>query len=70
MLRFLKIISIVCLAAFLAAHVAGKSHEECLRSAVAAGAAATLELGAGRFDPRQARRLEAGVEVSQLATVA
>ncbi|HWB23639.1 MAG TPA: hexose kinase [Gaiellaceae bacterium] len=57
----------VLLAAFLAAHVAGRSREDCLRSAVAAGAAATLELGAGRFDPRQARRLEAGVEVSQLA---
>jgi 1-phosphofructokinase family hexose kinase len=60
----------VLLAAFLAGHVAGKSHEECLRSAVAAGVAATLELGAGRFDPRQARRLEGGVEVSQLAAAA
>jgi 1-phosphofructokinase/tagatose 6-phosphate kinase len=59
----------VLLASFLAAHAAGRSHEECLRSAVAAGAAATLELGAGRFDPRQARRLEAGVQVSQLAIV-
>ena len=56
----------VLLAAFLASHVGGRSREECLRTAVAAGAAATLELGAGRFDPRQARRLEAGVEVSQL----
>ena len=33
-----------------------------LRAAVAAGAASTLEVGAGRFDPRQAGRLQAGVE--------
>jgi hypothetical protein len=33
---------------------------------VAAAAASTLELGAGRFDPRAAARLESGVEVREL----
>ena len=40
-----------------------------MRAAVAAGAASTLEVGAGRFDPRQAGRLQAGVEVVELAPV-
>ena len=35
-------------------------------AAVAAGAAATLDVGAGRFDPRQAGRLQAGVEITEL----
>ena len=53
-----------CWPAFVAARHAGRSAEESLRAAVAAGAAATLDVGAGRFDPRQAGRLQAGVEVS------
>ncbi len=57
------------LGGFLAARGAGRSNEEALRQAVAAGAASTLELGAGRFDPRQAHRLAAGVEVVELAPV-
>jgi 1-phosphofructokinase/tagatose 6-phosphate kinase len=56
----------VLLAAYLAARHAGRTHEESLRAAVAAGAASTLEVGAGRFDPRQAGRLQAGVEVAEL----
>jgi 1-phosphofructokinase/tagatose 6-phosphate kinase len=59
----------VLLAAFLAARHAGRSNEESLRAAVAAGAASTLEVGAGRFDPRQAGRLQAGVVVAELAPV-
>ncbi|MGZ4290478.1 MAG: 1-phosphofructokinase family hexose kinase [Gaiellaceae bacterium] len=59
----------VLLAAFLAARHAGRSNEESLRAAVAAGAASTLEIGAGRFDPRQAGRLQAGIELSELAPV-
>jgi 1-phosphofructokinase/tagatose 6-phosphate kinase len=59
----------VLLAAFLAARHAGRSNEESLRAAVAAGAASTLEVGAGRFDPRQAGRLQAGVELAQLDPV-
>jgi 1-phosphofructokinase/tagatose 6-phosphate kinase len=56
----------VLLAAFVAARHAGKGPEDSLRAAVAAGAAATLDVGAGRFDPRQAGRLQAGVEISEL----
>lgn len=59
----------VLLAGFLAARHAGRTHEESLRSAVAAGVASTLEVGAGRFDSRQAGRLQAGVELSELEPV-
>ena len=59
----------VLLAGFLAARHAGRTNDEALRAAVAAGAAATLEVGAGRFDPRQAGRLQAGVELSELEPV-
>jgi 1-phosphofructokinase/tagatose 6-phosphate kinase len=60
----------VLLAAFLAARVAEKSLEESLRAAVAAGAASTLEVGAGRFEPREASRLHNAVEVRELEPVA
>jgi 1-phosphofructokinase/tagatose 6-phosphate kinase len=56
----------VLLAGYIAARHSGRPLEEALRAAVAAGAASTLEVGAGRFDPRQAGRLQAGVEVSEL----
>jgi fructose-1-phosphate kinase PfkB-like protein len=59
----------VLLAGFLAARHAGRSNEEALRAAVAAGTASTLEAGAGRFDPRQAGRLQAGVNVAPLESV-
>ena len=58
------------LAGFIAAHLAGRSQEDALRAAVAAGAANTLEPGAGRFDPKQASRLQGGVSVTELAPVA
>ena len=57
----------VLLAQFIAAQLAGKSAEESLRLAVAAGAASTLEVGAGRFDPRDVGRLAGGVELVELA---
>jgi tagatose 6-phosphate kinase len=60
----------VLLAGFLAARFANKPLEEALRSAVGAGAASTLEIGAGRFDPREAGRLAGAVEVSELEPVA
>lgn len=60
----------VLLAAFLAARVAEKSIEDSLKSAVAAGAASTLEVGAGRFEPREASRLQSSVEVRALEPVA
>jgi fructose-1-phosphate kinase PfkB-like protein len=60
----------VLLAAFLAARVAEKSLEVSLTSAVAAGAASTLEVGAGRFEPREALRLQSSVNVRALEPVA
>jgi len=59
----------VLLAGFLAARHAGKPIDEALRAAVAAGAASTLEVGAGRFDPREVSRLLGGVEVAELEPV-
>jgi fructose-1-phosphate kinase PfkB-like protein len=59
----------VLLAAYVAARNVGRTHEEALRAAVAAGAASTLEVGAGRFDPRQAGRLQGGVELTELEAV-
>jgi hypothetical protein len=40
-----------------------------LTEAVAAGAASTLEVGAGRFDPKEAARLRPDVEVGDLEQV-
>jgi 1-phosphofructokinase family hexose kinase len=59
----------VLLAAFLAARVADKPLEDALKIAVAAGAASTLEVGAGRFEPREASRLQSSVEVRVLEPV-
>jgi 1-phosphofructokinase/tagatose 6-phosphate kinase len=58
----------VLLAGFLAARSEGRPAEDALRVAVAAGAAATLEVGAGRFEPREASRLVHDVEVVELIT--
>ena len=60
----------VLLAGFLAARVAERPLDEALTAAVAAGAAATLEVGAGRFEPREATRLQTGVRVDELTPVA
>jgi fructose-1-phosphate kinase PfkB-like protein len=60
----------VLLAAFLAAQLKGDSPEDALRTAVATGTASTLEVGAGRFDEREAGRLVSAVEVSDLEPVA
>ncbi|MGB2875766.1 MAG: 1-phosphofructokinase family hexose kinase [Gaiellaceae bacterium] len=59
----------VLLAGFVAARLEDRSGEEALRAAVSAGAASTLELGAGRFEPREAGRLLAGVQVTELEPV-
>jgi 1-phosphofructokinase family hexose kinase len=59
----------VLLAGFIAAQLEGKAPEAALRDAVAAGTASTLELGAGRFDPRDAARLQPDVDVADLETV-
>jgi len=60
----------VLLAGFLTARVAEEPLESALRRAVAAGAASTFEVGAGRFEPREASRLESAVKVEQLDPVA
>jgi 1-phosphofructokinase/tagatose 6-phosphate kinase len=59
----------VLLAQFLAARRDAQPPEESLRLAVAAGAASVTEVGAGRFDPREAHRLAAEVEVHELQAV-
>jgi 1-phosphofructokinase family hexose kinase len=60
----------VLLAGLIAAQLEGKPPEIALREAVAAGAASTQELGAGRFDPRYASRLQPDVDVADLEAVA
>jgi 1-phosphofructokinase/tagatose 6-phosphate kinase len=59
--------------AMLAGYLAGRSEErsaeEALREAVAIGAAATLAIGGGRFDPREASRLQAAVMISAVEPV-
>jgi 1-phosphofructokinase family hexose kinase len=57
------------LAQWVTATVEGAPAEEALRLAAAAGSASVLEVGAGRFDPAEARRLVAAVEVHQLEPV-
>ena len=59
----------VLLAGFLAARFNDKSLDEALRSAVGCAAASVLELGAGRFDLREASRLAAEVELDELDAV-
>jgi 1-phosphofructokinase family hexose kinase len=54
------------LAGFIAARVEGRSTEDALRNAVAAGAVSTLEVGAGRFQPRELGRIAAEVRVEEL----
>jgi 1-phosphofructokinase family hexose kinase len=57
------------LAGFLAARVGGKSFEDAVRAAVAAGAASVLEAGPGRFDPREASRLTSLVQLERIEHV-
>ena len=59
----------VLLAAYIAAHAAGRTTEDALREAVAAGAASTFEVGAGRFDGKAAAGLQPDVEVGELEQV-
>jgi fructose-1-phosphate kinase PfkB-like protein len=56
----------VLLAQWIAAVVDERAAEEALRVAVAAGAASCLEVGAGRFDPREAARLAGSSDVTEL----
>ena len=60
----------VLLAGFVAAWLEHASPEEVLRRAVAAGAASTLDVGPGRFEPRAVGPILPDVVVSELASVA
>jgi 1-phosphofructokinase family hexose kinase len=60
----------VLLAGYLAGLATERGAEDALRNAVAAGAAATLEVGAGRFDARELARIAAGVQIVELDAVA
>jgi 1-phosphofructokinase family hexose kinase len=52
------------LAGYLAARYEDRAPDQCLRFGVACGAESTARLGAGLIDPREARRLMGGVELS------
>ena len=57
------------LARWLVAQLEGSTADEALRLAVGAGSASVLEVGAGRFDPREAQRLAGLVQVDELEPV-
>ena len=57
------------LAQWLSSVLDGTSAEEAIRLAVATGAASVLDVGAGRFEPAEARRLAGAVEVHELQRV-
>ena len=57
-------------AALRGAASAGEPAAAATSAVVGAGSASTLEVGAGRFDPREASRLAGGVEVAELEPVA
>jgi 1-phosphofructokinase family hexose kinase len=59
----------VLLAGYMAARLDELPSEEALQRAVAAGAAAVQEVGAGRFEPRELTRLAEGVKVEKLEPV-
>jgi 1-phosphofructokinase/tagatose 6-phosphate kinase len=59
----------VLVAAFLAARLQNRLFDEALRLGVGAGAASTLEVGAGRFEPREASRLAQHVSLAELEPV-
>jgi 1-phosphofructokinase/tagatose 6-phosphate kinase len=59
----------VLLAGFLEARFNGRPLDEALRNAVGCAAASVTELGAGRFDPREASRLAQSVELEELQPV-
>ena len=60
----------VLLAGFISAWLEDTTPEDALRRAVATGAASTLAVGAGRFDPRDVGRLLPDVRVAELSPVA
>jgi 1-phosphofructokinase/tagatose 6-phosphate kinase len=59
----------VLLGGFLAARFNGSSLDDALRQGVGCAAASVVELGPGRFDPREAMRLAASVELEELQPI-
>jgi 1-phosphofructokinase family hexose kinase len=59
----------VLLGGYLSERFNGRPAGDALRKAVACAAASVLELGAGRFDPREASQLAGGVELVELDPV-
>jgi 1-phosphofructokinase family hexose kinase len=59
----------VLLAGFLAARFNSAPFDEALRQAIGCAAASVVELGPGRFDPREAQRLAASVELEELQPI-
>ncbi len=60
----------VLLAGYLSERFKGAAVADALRTAIGCAAASVVELGAGRFDPREAQQLAAGVEIDELDPVA
>src|SRR5437763_7428702 len=59
----------VLLAGFLAARFNGQPFDDALRQGVGCAAASVVELGAGRFDAREAGRLATGVSLQELQPI-
>jgi 1-phosphofructokinase family hexose kinase len=59
----------VLLAGFLAARFNGRPFDQALRQAIGCAAASVVELGPGRFDPREALRLASSVELEELQPI-
>jgi 1-phosphofructokinase family hexose kinase len=59
----------VLLAGFLAARFNAQPFDQALRQGVGCAAASVVELGPGRFDPREAARLAASVELEELQPI-
>jgi 1-phosphofructokinase family hexose kinase len=59
----------VMLAGFLAARFNGRPLDDALRQAIGCAAASVVELGAGRFEPREASRLASSVVLEELQPI-
>ncbi len=60
----------VLLGGYLSERFNGADVADALRTAIGCAAASVVELGAGRFDPKEAQQLAAGVEIHELDPVA
>jgi fructose-1-phosphate kinase PfkB-like protein len=60
----------VLLGGYLSERFNGAAVPDALRTAIGCAAASVVALGAGRFDPKEAQQLAAGVEIHELDPVA